>query len=264
MAKKGLNIVLVSRTESKLVALAEEISTKYKVKTEYLAFDASTDAPANYEALKKLVSSLENVTVLINNVGQSHSIPVPFLETSESELQNIITINNTATLKITQVVAPKIAESAKALKCRGLILNMGSFSGLTPTPLLATYSGSKAFLQAWNNALARELAPQNIDVQIVLSYLVTSAMSKIRRTSMMIPNPKQFVYYALKQAGTRHGGAQERYATLTPYWSHAIFHWWINAAVGVWSKLVININYKMHVDIRRRALKKAARLAKTE
>lgn len=264
MAKKGLNIVLVSRTESKLVALAEEISAKYKVETKYLAFDASTDAPENYSSLKTLVNSLDSVTVLINNVGQSHSIPVPFLETPEEELQSIITINNTATLKITQAVTPKILESTKKIKSKGLILTMGSFSGLTPTPLLATYSGSKAFLQAWSNALARELAPQGVDVQIVLSYLVTSAMSKIRRTSTLIPSPKQFVHFTLKQAGTQHGGAQERYATLTPYWSHALFHWWINAIPGVWSKLVININYKMHVDIRKRALKKAARLAKEQ
>lgn len=261
MAKKGLNVILVSRTEAKLKALSEEVSSKYKVGTKYLAFDASTDKPENYEALKKLVRSTENVTILINNVGQSHSIPVPFLETSQEELQNIITVNNLATLKITQAVTPKIIESTASVGCKGLILTMGSFSGLTPTPLLATYSGSKAFLQAWSNALARELSPENIDVQIVLSYLVTSAMSKVRRSSALIPTPKQFVHYALKLAGTQHGGAQERYATSTPYWSHALFHWWINAVPGVWSKFVININYRMHVGIRERALKKAARLA---
>lgn len=262
MAKKGLNVILVSRTESKLEALAKEIAEKYKVKVQIIAFDASTDLPANYEAIKQALGTVDNVTVLINNVGQSHSIPVPFLETSTKEMSDIITINNIATLKITQLVAPKIVESAKNLKTKGLILTMGSFSGLTPTPLLATYSGSKAFLQAWNNALARELQPQNVDCQIVLSYLVASAMSKIRRTSAMIPSPKQFVHFALKLAGTKRGGAQERYATCTPYWSHALFHWWINAIVGVWSKVVININYNMHVDIRKRALKKAERLAK--
>lgn len=264
MAKKGLNVVLVSRTESKLASLADEIKSKYNVQTEYLAFDASTDAPENYESLKKLVESLENVTVLINNVGVSHSIPVPFLETPQEELENIITINNAATLKITRAVTPKIIKSAKALKVRGLILTMSSFSGLTPTPLLATYSGSKAFLQAWSNALSRELKPNNIDVQCVLSYLVISAMSKVRRPSAMIPYPKQFVQSTLKQAGRNHGGAQERYATLTPYWSHALSHWFIHTFAGVWSKLVININYSMHADIRKRALRKAERLAKSQ
>lgn len=266
LAKKGLNVLLVSRTESKLAALADEIKDKYKVETKYLAFDASTDKPENYQALKATVNDLGSVTVLINNVGQSHSIPVPFLETSETELEQIITINNNATLKITQAVAPKIVASVKANKniAKGLIMTMGSFSGLTPTPLLATYSGSKAFLQSWSNALSAELAPMNVDVQIVLSYLVTSAMSKIRRTSTLIPNPKQFVYATLKNAGTRRAGAQERYATLTPYWSHALMHWWINATVGVFSKLVSGINYKMHVDIRKRAIRKAERLAKQQ
>lgn len=264
LAKKGLNVLLVSRTESKLIALAQDIEEKYKVKAKYLAYDASSDSEENYQALSALVSSLDSVTVLINNVGQSHSIPVPFLETTDDEMRNIITINTTATLKVTQIVAPKIIASVKASKKipKGLIMTMGSFSGLTPTPLLATYSGSKAFLQAWSNALASELQSQNVDVQIVLSYLVTSAMSKIRRTSLMIPNPKQFVHATLRNAGTRRGGAQERFATLTPYWAHALMHWWINATVGVWSKVVIGINNSMHVDIRKRALRKAARLAK--
>ena len=44
LAAKGLNVVLVSRTESKLVALAEEIESKYKVSTKVLAFDVSLDA----------------------------------------------------------------------------------------------------------------------------------------------------------------------------------------------------------------------------
>ena len=88
------------------------------------------------------------VTILINNVGQSHSIPVPFLKTEKKELKDIITINTTATLRITQIVAPIIVstvENPYPKQLRGLILTMGSFGGLLPTPYLATYSGSKSF-----------------------------------------------------------------------------------------------------------------------
>lgn len=256
LAKKGFNVGLVSRTESKLVKLKEEIESKYKVQVRYLAFDASSDVPANYSALDAFAKSLGDVTVLINNVGLSHSMPVPFLETEEKELRDIITINNVATLKFTQIVTPYILDSRKrGIAKRGLILTMGSFAGLTPTPLLATYSGSKAFLQAWNNAIAQELAPQGVDTQIVLSYLVVSAMSKVRRTSMLIPNPKQFVNASLACVGRR-GGAQDRYATSTPYWSHGLYHWLIENTFGVFSGFVAGINYKMHVDIRRRALRK--------
>ncbi|KAK6463487.1 3-ketoacyl-CoA reductase [Scheffersomyces coipomensis] len=261
LASKGLNIVLISRTQSKLELIATDIETKYKVETKIIAFDVSTDESTNYDRIAETIKDLP-VTILINNVGQSHSIPVPFLETEDKELRDIITINNTATLKITQVVAPIIASTVakQSKKIRGLILTMGSFGGLLPTPYLATYSGSKAFLQAWSSALAGELKPQGIDVELIISYLVTSAMSKIRRTSLLIPNPKQFVKATLNGVGRRNG-AQERYATNTPYWTHAFMHFGIEQAVGVYSKLANTLNYDMHKSIRTRALKKAARLA---
>lgn len=259
LAAKGFNIVLVSRTLSKLELIATDIELKYKVSLKVLAFDVSTDVEENYQRLAETIEGLD-VTILVNNVGQSHSIPVPFLATEDKELRDIITINNTATLKITQVVAPQIVRTVEKShkKVRGLILTMGSFGGLLPTPFLATYSGSKAFLQAWLAALAGELAPKGVDVELVISYLVTSAMSKIRRTSATIPNPKQFVKLVLRGVGRRNG-AQERFATLTPYWSHAIMHFAIENTVGVYSKLANKLNFDMHKSIRTRALKKAER-----
>lgn len=261
LAAKGFNIVLVSRTQSKLELISTDIETKYKVQTKIVAFDASTDEDINYAKIRKAIEDIP-VTVLINNVGQSHSIPVPFLETEEKELQDIITINNTVTLKITQVVATAIKQTtAGDKKVKGLILTMGSFGGLLPTPYLATYSGSKAFLQQWSNALSGELAASNIDVELVISYLVTSAMSKIKYASATIPNPKNFVRSALNGVGRRNG-AQERFGTSTPYWSHAIMHFAIHNSVGVYSKIANTLNFNMHKSIRTRALKKAARLAK--
>ncbi|CUS24435.1 LAQU0S16e01640g1_1 [Lachancea quebecensis] len=262
LAKRGFNLILISRTLSKLEALKADFESTFGVQVKVLAIDIAQDSPENYSKIQDACSGLP-VTVLINNVGQSHSIPVPFLETEEDEMRNIITINTTATLKITQLVAPLIVQNAKESRCRGLILTMGSFGGLLPTPLLATYSGSKAFLQAWSSALAGELKPQNVDVEIVLSYLVTSAMSKIRRTSAMIPSPAQFVSATLKSVGRR-SGAQERFATMTPYWSHALYHFVIENTVGVYSKAANTINYSFHKSIRTRALRKAARQAKHE
>jgi 17beta-estradiol 17-dehydrogenase / very-long-chain 3-oxoacyl-CoA reductase len=140
---------------------------------------------------------------------------------------------------------------------RGLILTMGSFGGMLPTPLLATYSGSKAFLQQWSTALSGELAPYGIHVQFVLSYLVTSAMSKIRRTSLTIPDPKTFVRATLKSVG-RSGGIP--YAnTSVPYWSHALMAWAINTFLGPMSSTVLTFNKSMHESIRTRALRKIER-----
>lgn len=137
LAKKGFNIVLVSRTQSKLETVASEIQSKYKKETKIVAFDASTNAPENYQLLEDSLQGLP-VSILINNVGASHSIPVSFLDTTEEEMNQIITLNNIVTLKVTKIVAPLIAaNTGKNKGTRGLILTMGSFAGLVPTPISA-------------------------------------------------------------------------------------------------------------------------------
>ncbi|KAF4345010.1 3-ketoacyl reductase [Fusarium beomiforme] len=259
LAAKGFNLVLVSRTLSKLESLAAEIQQKYPGKglqVKVLDMDFSQNSDADYERLSELISGLD-VGILINNVGQSHSIPVPFLETPKEELQNIVTINCIGTLRVTQVVAPILKQ-----RKRGLILTMGSFGGWTPTALLATYSGSKAFLQQWSNALSAELADDNVDVYLVLSHLVTTAMSKVRRPSLLVPTARNFVKATLGKVGL--GGYQTAPNTYTPWWSHSFMLWFIENIPGANGPLTIYFNKRMHEDIRRRALRKAAREAKKQ
>ena len=252
LAQKGFNIVLLSRTDNKLKQLAHEIETKYAaavVETKTLAVDFAKATDEDYAHLKSLIDGLD-VAILVNNVGKSHDMPVPFILTSRQEMTDIITINCLATLRVTQIVAPGMVQRG-----RGLILTMGSFGGLLPTPLLATYSGSKAFLQQWSSALGAELQPHGIDVELVLSYLVTSAMSKIRRTTTLIPNPRNFVRAVLAKVG-RSGGAQGLAFTSTPYWSHAFIQWALTTFIGTTNRVVVGQNKAIHEDIRQRALKK--------
>jgi 17beta-estradiol 17-dehydrogenase / very-long-chain 3-oxoacyl-CoA reductase len=138
---------------------------------------------------------------------------------------------------------------------------MGSFGGLLPTPLLATYSGSKAFLQHWSTALGGELKGTGVDVELVLSYLVTTAMSKIRKTSLFVPSPRTFVKSVLGKVG-RAGGAQKVAYTSTPFWGHAIMQWWLENTLGSGGQFVVAQNKVMHESIRKRALKKAERESK--
>ncbi|KAH8691456.1 putative ketoreductase [Talaromyces proteolyticus] len=253
IARAGFNLVLVSRTESKLITLAEEITAKNpSVQTKILAMDFAQNSNADYERLKALLLGLD-VSILVNNVGKSHSIPVTFNETPEDEIADIININCHGTLRITQLITPGMIE-----RKRGLILTMGSFGGLVPTPLLATYSGSKAFLQYWSSALGAELEPYGITVQLLQAHLITSAMSKIRKPTFTVPTPKVWVSTALRKIG-RNGGSPYYSYTSSPYFSHGIMAWFITCVMGVFSKRVASINKGMHESIRKRALRKAER-----
>jgi 17beta-estradiol 17-dehydrogenase / very-long-chain 3-oxoacyl-CoA reductase len=255
LAQKGFNIVLVSRTASKLDALAADISAKYAgVQCKTLAIDFAKDSAEDYQRLERLVDGLD-IAILVNNVGKSHDMPVPFLETADIEMEDIITINVKCTLKVTKLIAPGMVS-----RRRGLILTMGSFGGFLPTPLLATYSGSKAFLQHWSTALGAELKPHGVQTQLAIGYLITSAMSKVRKPSMMIPTPKQFVKATLGKIGVK-GTAGGMVGTITPFWSHGVMHWAIQELLGVWSGLVLRQNHIMHASIRKRALRKREREA---
>ena len=116
--------------------------------------------------------------------------PRTFVDTSPEELAKIINVNVTATLRITGLIAPAMASrhvplsplshggtllTHRLISKKGLILNVGSFAGATPTPLLAVYSGSKAFLRIWSDALAlsAELAaPKGVVVEHANTYYV--------------------------------------------------------------------------------------------
>lgn len=255
LARAGFNLVLVSRTATKLSALASSLETTHGVQTKTHAMDFAQGLDADFSALSSLLAPLD-VSVLINNVGLSHAIPVPFTQTADAEMRDIVTVNCLGTLRVTRLVAPGMAQ-----RRRGLVLTMASFGGVLPTPLLATYSGSKAFLQHWSSALASELEPSGVTVHLVQSYLVTSAMSKIRRASATVPTPRAFVKAALRSVG-RSGGAQGVAYTGTPYWAHALMHWALLTFTGTMGKMVVRRNKVMHEGIRRRALRKMEREGK--
>ena len=121
----------------------------------------------------------------VNNVGSSHTMPVYFYETPKKEMSDIIAININGNLRITYSILPgmikRYGRQGILLICtqtncfiskRGVILNIGSFAGSVPSPMLATYTGTKAFLSTFTSALAEEVKSHNIIVEHVNTYFV--------------------------------------------------------------------------------------------
>jgi len=63
---------------------------------------------------------------------------------------------------------------------QGLILNIGSMAGAVPSPMLATYSGTKAFLSTFSSAIGEEVRKHNIVVEHVNTYFVVRLLSHHR------------------------------------------------------------------------------------
>ena len=78
-------------------------------------------------------------------------------------------------------------------------------------------------------------------------------MSKIRKSSFLVPTPKDYVKSVLTSCGND--------ISSTPYPSHRLLDW---LSDFVPSRLLINYSAKLHKDIRKRALRKLERESKTQ
>ncbi|TFY82023.1 hypothetical protein EWM64_g1987 [Hericium alpestre] len=246
LAKAGFNILLAARNPEKLSSVALEIQEKVggDIQTDTFIIDF---AHADNSAYESLASKLQNIDVgvLVNNVGKSHDMPTDFVDTPADEIHDILAINVNATVRVTEIIVPGMVS-----RRRGLILNMGSFAGAAPSPMLATYSASKAFLATFSAALATELKPKGITVEHANTYFVVSAMSKIRRPSALIPLPRTYVRTVLSTI---------RPGNFAPYWSHSLLDYVMHS---VPESLVVAYEHMLHKDIRKRALRKRERQAK--
>lgn len=249
LAKKKFNVFLISRTASKLEAAAKDISEQFGVETKTFAMDFTKGDAEDFKKVGEIIDSIR-VGVLVNNVGVNHDIPTPFAEEDDTIINNIIEVNIKGLMKMTKLVLPQMKANHN-----GLIFNMGSFAGLVPTPYLSVYSAGKAFLSTWSQALGTEVAKDGIVVEHVNTYFVVSAMSKIRKPSMLIPTAKNYVASVLKRVGVPCGANVP--FTSTPYPMHGIANWAINNLLT--NQFWVTQNDNIQKDIRKRALRKRAR-----
>nr|CAG8462566.1 1877_t:CDS:2 [Entrophospora candida] len=254
LAEAKFNVLLISRTLSKLQDLSSEIESKYNVKSKVYPMNFARGDPKDYENLKNIIKEFD-VGVLINNVGTNHDIPTPFTLESDEVIHDIVEVNIASLLKITKIVLPQMLPNNK-----GLIINIGSFSGMIATPYLSVYSGSKSFMNTWSQALGTELKSKGIIVENVNTYFVVSAMSKIRRSSFLVPLPKPYVKSVLSKIGVAGGASYVPFNT-NVFPSHALANWLITNTFS-WS-FWVKKGLAQQEDIRKRALRKREREAAT-
>ncbi|EPB76068.1 oxidoreductase, short chain dehydrogenase/reductase family protein [Ancylostoma ceylanicum] len=111
LARKGFNIFLISRTQSKLDEIQKDIREKYnKVDVKTFAFDFCAGSAGAYKPLIEALNSVE-VGVLVNNVGMSYEYPES-LHKVEGGLERIGAIATINTLPPTIVEVMKLIPTA--------------------------------------------------------------------------------------------------------------------------------------------------------
>lgn len=149
-ARDHRDLVLVARREEAHKELAERLATIYCVTVTVLAHDlAAGGAP---EALLNEVAErgLE-VDLLINNAG--FGLKGAVADLGAAEQGEMLALNVVALTLLTRL----FLDGMRA-RSRGAILNVASTAAFQPGPLMAVYYASKAYVLAFTEALANELA----------------------------------------------------------------------------------------------------------
>lgn len=110
------------------------------------------------ESIARAVADAGEIDALVNNAGVGWLSP--FESTSEETVRRIFETN---TFEMIRAVLPQMRERGE-----GTIVNVSSSVTLSPLPLLAVYTASKAAVNAYTECLALELAPLGIQARLVL------------------------------------------------------------------------------------------------
>jgi 17beta-estradiol 17-dehydrogenase / very-long-chain 3-oxoacyl-CoA reductase len=242
LAKQGMSVLLISRTESKLQDVKKEIEAKnYGGEISYLVCDYSKFDKAAQDKVAKVVKDLE-VGVLINNVGVSYRYPMFFMELTDSEVMELLVMNIDSTVWMSRMVLPGMLERKK-----GAIVNISSASAMYDLPLLAEYSGSKSFIEKFSRALNAEYKAKGVTCQCQIPFYVATKLAK-QRKSLMCPSPSEYVALGIKWVG--YGDC-----VVSPFLLHALQGWVLDVMP---SSLVSSIIMNMHLAVRKKGLKKDA------
>lgn len=169
LAKEGVNIVLIARTQADIDEVAQEINT-YGVKTLALTADVADINSVNL-AIEKAIASFQTIDILINNAGIATF--GKFLELEPSEWERIIQVNLMGVYYVTRAILPNMIE-----RQTGDIINISSTAGLNGNALTSAYSASKFALLGLTDSLMQEMRKHNIRVTALTPSTVATDMAK--------------------------------------------------------------------------------------
>ncbi|KAF7643630.1 hypothetical protein LDENG_00236160, partial [Lucifuga dentata] len=197
LARRGLDLVLISRSNDKLQMVAQEIEGQFGRKTCTIQADF-TDGHSIYPAISEGLQGLE-IGILVNNVGMNPSNKmVYFLEMidTEQKITQTINCNLMSITHMTRLVLPGMVERGK-----GLIINISSEVASRPQPLVSLYSATKIFITYFSQCLHAEYKSKGIIVQCVSPFLVSTNMTDNMPVSYSVKSASDFVRQALNTVG---------------------------------------------------------------
>ncbi|WP_323845554.1 SDR family oxidoreductase [Microbulbifer magnicolonia] len=167
--RRGTIVIATARRPESLQELAD-----LGIATEALDVNSQADINRVVHALKAAYGRLD---ILVNNAGYGQMGPL--LEVDTRALENQFRTNVFAPMALIRACVPLMRSER-----RGLVCNIGSVSGVMPTPFSGAYCASKAALHTLSEVLRLELKPFGIRVMTVQPGAIASEFGRHAEVSL--------------------------------------------------------------------------------
>jgi NAD(P)-dependent dehydrogenase (short-subunit alcohol dehydrogenase family) len=156
LVERGYDVVLTARTESRLREAAQRLGTRW------VAADS-----AEPDDMARVADAVDHVDLLVHSAGILKGTFVR--KEAIADFDDVIRANLRSAFVTTQAMLPKLREGSR-------IVFISSSSGKEPMKARSAYSASKAGLNAFALALAREVARDGIQVTTLIPAPVATDM----------------------------------------------------------------------------------------
>ena len=199
LAKRGRNVLLVARSEDKLIALCNEIGRTSGIRAQYVALDLTeADAPDRlFEETKRRELEIE---MLVNNAGFGSM--GDFERQERTRELEMVDLNVKSLVDLTYRFLGPMRE-----RHQGTIINVASTAAFQAVPYMATYAATKAFVLSFSQALWEENRLYGVHVLALCPGVTDTnffSASKIDRPPMRtVQTPEEVVDAALRGMARR-------------------------------------------------------------
>lgn len=206
-ARDGINLILVARTENKLMEIKEKIESDYKVEVLILAKDLTRE-----EAPDEIYEEVEKrgirVDFLINNAGFGSFGRLK--DTDYETEKDLVKLNVLSLLQMNKLFVPLMAA-----RHYGYVMNVASLAAFMPGPVMANYYASKAYVLSLSEAMHEELKKDGVKVTALCPGPVRTNFQE-RAQLQKTDTAKSFIMEAKKVADIGYLGLLRGKAIVVP------------------------------------------------
>ncbi len=167
LARNGYDLYLTClHSIEALEAYGRRLETEYGILCRSFGADAGS-----WEDMSRVFQQIRRLDVLVNNAGISH---IGLLQDmSPEEWRRVMSVNADGCFYTCRLAVPLMLQAG-----RGRILNISSVWGNVGASMEAAYSASKSAVNGLTKALAKELAPSNIQINALACGAIDTDMNR--------------------------------------------------------------------------------------